>query len=382
MKPALRFVLAIGVVNLFADMTYEGARGEVGAFLGHLGASGLIVGLIAGGGEFVGYVVRVFSGTVADRTGKHWLQVWIGYAINMLSVPALALAHSLPIASTLVVGERFGRGVRRPIVSSFLAQAGKAVGGGWAFGLNEALDQTGAVIGPLIVAFAVARGGFALGFGMLIVPAVLTLLLLAPATFLSRGIARPRENQSGELFVDPAAFRRYAVGGALAAAGFVDFALIAFRFQRDHLGSVASISLWFAGAMAIGAVTAPMFGKLLDRFGSIVVVPALSLTALAVAMAFLGKGAVAFAGAVLWGMGTTVQDALLLALVATVIGARKSTAFGVYDLVFGVSWFAGSAFAGFLADRTLPGLVAFSVVTQLAAVPFFLRPPRVRVPRQ
>ena len=56
-RSALQFVVVMGVVNLFADMTYEGGRGEVGAFLGHLGASGAIVGLVAGGGELAGALI-------------------------------------------------------------------------------------------------------------------------------------------------------------------------------------------------------------------------------------------------------------------------------------------------------------------------------------
>src|ERR1019366_10209787 len=106
MTLALRFVIMMGIVNLFADMTYEGGRGEVGAFLGNLGATGAVVGLVAGGGELAGYVVRSFFGALADRTGRYWTQAWIGYVVNLLSVPALALVGSWPAASALVVGER------------------------------------------------------------------------------------------------------------------------------------------------------------------------------------------------------------------------------------------------------------------------------------
>jgi MFS family permease len=89
----------------------------------------------------------------------------------------------------------------------------------------------------------------------------------------------------------------------------------------------------------------------------------------------LGSGIVAEIGAALWGIGTAVQDALLLALVSTVIqGTRKATAFGVYDTIFGIAWFAGSALCGWLVDRSVTGLVAFSVAMQLIAIPFFILP--------
>jgi MFS family permease len=374
-KPALRFVLLMGVVNLFADMTYEGGRGEVGAFLGHLGASGVIVGIVAGGGELAGYAIRSVAGAIADRTGKYWIDAWVGYAINMLCVPALALVGSWPAAAGLVVGERLGRGIRRPVVSAMLAEAGREMGGrGFAFGLNEALDQTGATIGPLVVAYVLARtGNFSTGFAILIVPALLTLTFLAPA---SRAGARlvPQVQGSPEPAIrNRMLFWRYAIGGALVGAGYVDFALIAFRFQRDHVVSIAAISLWFAVAMLVAAIASPILGRLYDRFGNLVIGATIAIGAAAAPLAFLGTGGVAEAGAGLWGLGTAVQDALLLALVASVIRkGRGASTFGLYDLVFGVAWFAGSAVAGALLDRSTPALAVFSVALQLAAIPFFV----------
>jgi hypothetical protein len=372
-KRALRFVALMGVVNLFADFTYEGGRGVVGAFLGHLGASGAAVGAVAGGGEFAGYAIRSVAGLIADRTGLYWLDVWIGYAINVLCVPALALAGSWPAAAGLLIGERVGRGVRKPVTAAILSQAGRTLGSGRVFGLNELLDQTGATLGPLAVAFAIARGGYPLGFGILIVPAVLTLALLAIATPAGQRFAPSGQSESGPAVRDRAAFRRYAVGGALVAAGYVDFALIAFRFQRDHVAGVAAISIWFAVAMAVGAIAAPVLGRLFDRVGRPVVGITLAITAAATPLAFLGSGALAQAGAALWGLGIAVQDALLLALVAGVLAyRRRATSFGLYDLVFGSAWFIGSTIAGILLDRSTLALVLFSTLLQLCAIPFFL----------
>jgi hypothetical protein len=89
-KVAFRFVLIIGIVNFFADMTYEGARSIVGPFLSSLGASATIVGFVAGFGEMVGYCLRSVPGYFADKTRRYWILAFVGYAINMLAVPALA----------------------------------------------------------------------------------------------------------------------------------------------------------------------------------------------------------------------------------------------------------------------------------------------------
>lgn len=373
-KRVLRFVVFVGIVNLFADMTYEGGRGLVGAFLGHLGASGALIGAAAGAGELAGYAIRSVSGAVADRTGRYWIAVWIGYAINMLCVPALALAGSWPVAAGLMIGERLGRGVRKPVMSAMLAEAGRELGGGGrVFGFNQALDQFGATVGPLIVAYAVFRGGYRSGFGVLIVPAVLTLATLAVAAIAGRTVVPPNDDESVAAVSDWRAFRRYAIGGALVAAGFVDFALIAFRFQRDHVVAVAAISVWFAVAMGVSAVVSPILGWLFDRVGKPVIVVSLAVASAAAPLAFLGSGAFATAGAALWGVGIAVEDALLLALVATIIAKRRKAAiFGLYDLLFGVAWFAGSTVAGILLDRSPLALAIFSSVLQLAAIPFFM----------
>jgi MFS family permease len=373
MKHALRFVVLVGIVNLFADFTYEGGRGIVGAFLGHLGASGAVVGAVAGGGELAGYAIRSVAGVIADRTGLYWLDVWVGYAVNMLCVPALALVGNWPAAAGLVIGERIGRGVRKPVMAAVLSNAGESLGSGRVFGLNEILDQTGATLGPLVVAFAFARGGFHLAFGILIVPAVITLAFLAIATPAGRRFTPSGEFESESPVRNWPAFRRYAIGGALVAAGYVDFALIAFRFQRDHVIGVAAISIWFAVAMAVGGIAAPILGRLFDRFGQSIIAVALVLTSAATPLAFLGRGVAAQAGVALWGVGIAVQDALLLALVASVLARRRrATSFGLYDLVFGIAWFFGSAIAGILLDRSVAGPVLFSVLLQLCAIPFFV----------
>src|SRR5881394_1160955 len=158
---AFKFVLTIGIVNLFADMTYEGARSITGPFLQSLGATALAVGLIASGGELFGYVLRSVAGYVADKTHRYWIVIFVGYALNMLVVPALALAGNWPIAAVLIMAERTGRGIRKPATDAMLSYAGESIGHGWVFGLNEGLDQAGATLGPLIVALVMyVNGGY------------------------------------------------------------------------------------------------------------------------------------------------------------------------------------------------------------------------------
>src|SRR6266498_3148028 len=194
-RSALQFVLIIGIANFFADFTYEGARAIVGPFLGSLGASAVIIGFIAGFGELMGYGLRAVSGYFADKSHRHWAFAFVGYTINMLAVPALTLAGRWPLAATLVVAERTGRGIRKPTVEAMLSYAGKSIGAGWVFGLNEALDQAGATIGPLLMALILYfNGGYPTGFATLLIPALLCLGTLVLARLLH---PRPHELEKG-----------------------------------------------------------------------------------------------------------------------------------------------------------------------------------------
>ncbi len=372
---AFRFVLIIGIVNFFADMTYEGARSIIGPFLGSLGASATIVGFVAGLGEMLGYGLRSVSGYFADKTHKYWAVTFIGYAINMLAVPALALAGNWPTAAALIIAERTGRAIRKPAVDSMLSHAGHSIGYGWVFGLNEALDQTGATLGPLTVAWVLYRhGGYPHAFAALLISALLCLAVLFVAWMFYR---RPQdlEAESARKLTDKTfsrAYWFYLSAGALIAAGFADFALIAFHFQKSATVPQDLIPVYYAVAMATGAITAPIFGKLLDKIGQPVLYFAFSIPAFFAPLVFLYTTKLELIGMILWGLGMGAQDACLKATLAPVVPSQKrSTAYGIFDTGIGIAWFAGSAIMGLLYDRSIPALVAFSMSLQLLSLPVF-----------
>src|SRR5438034_2221010 len=257
-KTAFQFVLIIGIVNLFADMAYEGGRSITGPFLGSLGASAAAIGFIAGLGELLGYSLRSVSGYFADKTRRYWFFTSLGYLINVLAVPALALAGNWPLAAFLIIAERTGRAIRKPAVDTMLSYAGKSIGRGWVFGLNEGLDQAGAAISPLIVALVLyLKGGYRSGFAVLLIPA-----LLCIATLVVARISYPRPQEMEKAPADfskakgfPKAFWIFVGAGALIAAGFADFSLIAFHFQKAASVPQMDIPLFYAVAMGAGALS-------------------------------------------------------------------------------------------------------------------------------
>src|SRR5260370_29846043 len=177
-KSALRFVWLIGLVSFYADMTYQGAHGNAGPYLALLGASGTVVGIVAGAGELVNYGLRLVFGYWTDRTRKYWWSAFPGYAINLVAVPALALAHHWPAAAALLILERTGKGMRTPARAVILSHAADQVGRGWVFGVHELLDQTGGMLGPLLVAVMLFwKKGDHASFAVLAIPAGIAMAL-------------------------------------------------------------------------------------------------------------------------------------------------------------------------------------------------------------
>ena len=370
-RTGLAFVLLFGAVNLFADFAYEGARSVSGPFLALMGASGLVAGTVAGAGELLGYTLRLFSGRWADRSGRYWLITILGYVVQMGAVPLLALAGSWQAAAALMVTERIGKAVRNPPRDVMLSEAGETIGRGWAFGVNEALDQLGAFAGPLMVAAVLAvRHDYRLAFAWLAAPAAMVLLLVMTACL--------RFPKASDIRHDPAAmtgkgyppvFWWYAAGAGLVAFGFADYALIAFHFARTHVIPADVIPVVYAFGMLAGGAGSLLFGKLYDRMGLKILLPLTAVGALFAPLAFLGGFGAAVAGVLLWGLSLGVHGSVMSAAVADMIPAgRRAGAYGVFNSLFGVAWFVGSAVLGGLYDRSIMALVVVATAAQLAAL--------------
>src|SRR5581483_11177284 len=321
---ALRFIVALGLVSLFADVVYEGGRAILGPYLGTLGASSATVGLIAGAGEFAGYALRVAAGYASDRTGRYWALTFAGYGLTAVSVPLLGVANSIALAFALVVGERLGKAVRTPARDTLLSFASHAVGRGYGFGLHEALDQIGAVAGPLLLAALLAanEGDYELAFLSLAAPAALSLAALSWARLK---LPHPRDLES-------AAPRRAGTGAASRGERALFRRYLAFTF-------VAVLGV------------APLAGRAYDRRGLAV----LALAPLLIGgslLAFTGRLALAVAGAGLWGAAMGLQEATMRAAVADIAPiAGRGLAYGTFNAVYGLGLLAGAAAIGALAAQ-------------------------------
>lgn len=377
-RTALRFVVSIGIVSLFADMTYEGARSIVGPYLAVLGAGPIFAGLVAGLGEFLGYAVRLFSGRFVDRTRRNWQVMGAGYTLNLLAVPALALAPFAWLAGLLVFLERIGKGIRNPAKDALLSRAGRELGQGFTFGLHEFLDQLGAVTGPLLVAAMIAltlhngitapATGYRVAFAVLLVPALLALLFLWRARGIEPDDRSGRE--TGRRSFD-SRYYRYMAFAVVTVMGFAHFILVAYHLQLTHRLTPTLIPIVFGVAMGADAAGSIVAGRFFDRYGlkvlyalPVVTLPTLPLLFLAVTPAWI------WIGAILWGLAIGIQESTVRAGVATLTPeALRGTAYGLFDTVFGAAWLVGSVLMGALYAVGVQWLVAVAVLLQLAALP-------------
>ena len=372
-KIALGFVVILGIANLFADFTYEAARSINGQFLGILGASATIVGFTAGFGELLGYGLRSIVGYFTDKSGRYWVAIILGYSINMLAVPALALAGNWPLAAALIIAERTGRAIRKPATETLISYAGSHVGQGWAFGLNEALDQVGATLGPLVMGLVLfLKGNYRSGYSLLLISALLCIATILVARYYfpqPRELEKRYELQSEGL---SKSYWWYLLAAGCIAAGFTDFALIGYHFQKISIVSSGNIPIYYALAMAIGAIGSIILGRLFDHSKTKTIIGTLFFSAFFSPFIFLNHSKFAILGMILWGLGMAAQDSLLKPLIAGITAAKKrATAFGLFDTGFGVAWFLGSWLMGYLYSKSILGLVVFSVFIQLMALPIF-----------
>lgn len=371
-------VIFLGVVSLFGDITYEGARSVTGPYLAILGASAGIVGLVTGAGEIGGYALRLVSGYIADRTKAYWLLTFIGYGL-LVSVPLLALAGSWQLAAALIILERIGKAIRTPARDTMLSYATKKVGRGWGFALHEALDQIGAIIGPIFLSLVfLSQADYRQGFAVLGVPAVLTLITLALAR---KKFPSPDKLEAKEVISEPKnegklprVFWLYTVFTLFSVAGFANFPLISYHLKTHFIVPDAQIPLIYSVAMAVDALAALVSGKTYDKQGVTLLLAIPLLTLPIPFFAFSHSRSLVLAGMIFWGMVLGIQETIMRAAVADLASVeRRGLAYGIFNAIYGASLFWGSALMGLLYELSINHLIIFAIATEVISIPLFFQ---------
>ncbi len=399
MSQAMTFIVIFGIVSLFSDMTHEGASSIRGAYLSLLGASAGTIGFISGLGELIGYSMRYVFGKLTDRTKKYWPMVILGYVLDIIAVPALALVgeHGWIAACLLLVVQRMGKAIRKPAKDTVMSFAASQEGAGKSFAIQEMLDQIGAFLGPVLlyVIMLFKQDGstfdaYATCFAFLAIPGAITLILLliTRAKFPNPERFEP-EPKEYVPFKMKKEFILYIAGISLFAFGFIDYSIIIMHVSREY-ASVASIAsglaetsslvnsgtipLLYAGAMLVDAVAALVFGFMYDKKGiRALVIFTLISAPFAIFVFCFDSVPMLLLGIALLGVGMGAQESILKAAVSNMVPkSSRATGYGIFECSFGLFWFLGSWLLGVLYDISIPAMVAISVAAQLAAIPLYL----------
>lgn len=392
----MAFILLFGIVSLFSDMTHEGGSSIRGAYLSLLGASAGAIGFVSGLGEMIGYSMRYVFGKLTDKTKQYWLMVILGYVLDIVAVPALALVgeHGWVAACSLLIIQRMGKAITKPAKDTVMSFAATQEGVGKSFGIQEVLDQIGAFLGPvllyLVMLFRTEGSTFQVYstcFAVLAIPGAITLILLLVT---KHEFPNPEQFEPEPKEYVPFKMKRefilYIAGISLFAFGFIDYSLIimhvsnTFTFlsaglaETSSLVTTGTLPLLYAGAMLVDAVAALIFGLLYDKNGVKVLVLS-TLISTPFAILVFGSNTVPglLVGIALWGVGMGAQESILKAAVTTMVPkASRATGYGIFECAFGMFWFLGSWLLGVLYDISIPAMIAVSVIAQLAAIPLYL----------
>ena len=398
LSQAMVFLILFGIVSLFSDMTHEGASSIRGAYLALLGASAGAIGFISGLGELIGYSMRYLFGRITDCTRSYWPMVILGYVLDIIAVPALALVgeHGWIAACLLLVVQRMGKAIKKPAKDTIMSFAASQEGAGRSFGLQELLDQIGAFLGPVLL-WLVMLGRtdaspirtYSLCFAVLAIPGGITLLLLL---YTRSRFPNPEQFEPEPKEYIPFRMKKsfilYIAGISLFAFGFIDYSLIVMHISRTAALSGAAgliteetLPLLYAGAMLIDAVSALFFGFLYDRIGvrSLIFSTLLS-SGFAVFVFSMHSVPALLVGIALWGIGMGAQESILKAAVSSMVPkSSRATGYGIFECSFGFFWFLGSWLMGALYDFSIPAMVAVSVAAQLLSIPLYLASSRQKI---
>lgn len=393
---AMLFILLFGVVSLFSDVTHEGADSIRGVYLSLLGASAGVIGFVSGLGELIGYSMRYVFGKLTDKTRRYWPMTILGYVLDIVAVPALALVgkYGWVWACGLLVIQRMGKAIKKPAKDTILSCAASQEGIGKSFGIQELLDQIGAFLGPVLMYLVLlfqtdgtVFDAYSTAFAVLAIPGAITLVLLfvTKRKFPNPENFEPEPKQSAP-FRMKKEFVLYIGGISLFAFGFIDYSIIIMHVSRTYtslaaglaetgsLVSSGTLPLLYAGAMLVDAVAALVFGAIYDKKGVAALVLSTLLSAPFPILIFTGRSVPAvLLGIALWGVGMGAQESILKAAVTSMVPKdSRATGYGMFECSFGIFWFLGSWLLGVLYDISIPVMVGISVAAQLAAIPLYL----------
>jgi MFS family permease len=369
-------IVLFGVVSLFGDIVYEGARGLIPDFLYFLGATALIVGLVGGLGEFLGYMIRLGSGSLSDRTRAYWFFIFLGYGL-IVSIPLLGFAWTWEIAIVLVLMERIGKGLRAPSRDTVLSIVSKDIGPGKAFGLHELLDQVGAVLGPLIVGMLMLYtfNNYQETFNFLFLPFLFLVIFLGVTRKkVGRRIYVKEKTPSGKSKGLERSFYVYTLAVSLNTLGLIPVALILYQASvlLQPISQEWLVPIIYMLIQGVDAIIAPIAGYVFDKYGVKVLAFPFVVSVFPPFFTITGTGLEhLIIASIFFGFVLGMQESIYRAAVSKFAPIQvRGTAYGIFNAAFGTAFLISGGIFGFLFDLGAPLVLTllFVVSTQVLAI--------------
>ena len=389
---AVRAIIIFGIISLLGDMVYESARGANSQYFELIGISAAKVGLVFGIGEFLGYFLRLISGVISDKSKKPWAFMFIGYGM-LFFVPLMGFTQNWNVLFVLILMERIGKAIRNPSKDTVLSAVSEnQVGVGFAFGLQEALDQVGAFLGPLIFTAVFYFTGkntlaeYSLGYKFLFIPFVLLMLFLYYSyRVISKGNLLGeeygREFKSEKL---KPIFWMYMAFTFFATLGFLNFSTLGYHMKSQNILTDGKITLIYSVAMIVDALTALIVGRLYDKLkeksgkknGGILVLGAIPVVTLL--LPFFGltmSKSLIIVSMIIFGIIMGTHETIMRSAIADITPFdKRGTGYGVFNTGYGLALFLGATITGYLYDKNLNTVILImTVVCEIIAAIIFIK---------
>jgi MFS family permease len=371
--------IILGLVSLTADMVYEGARSVGGSYIEELGGPP-VASAITASGDLIGYGLRFVSAVIATylaSSSVFWSIIIFGYALQLFAMPILAFAYSWSVATALYLIERVGKGLRTPLRDVVLAEVTEDIGMGKGFGIHELMDQAGAVAGPLLVAFMISLYGYRSAFLALAIPGTISIALVVTAFALYPKLKSLEASRPSISFRSlERKFYVYTLATILLSLGYVHWMNVSYFLKYWNALGDADIALAYMVAMLTDAVVAVPIGSLYDKikFKSLYLAPSSALASTILFIytpTFMGAGEATariatYVMAALWGVTMGCFETIMRASIADLLPPEKrALGYGVYGLVYGVSWTIGSFIYAYLLLQPQPIPAIYATTTLL-----------------
>lgn len=365
-----RTVWLVGLISLLNDAASDLVYPLLPLYLAAvIGTGPRTLGLIEGLAEAAASVLKLVSGVLADRSRRTKPWIVAGYGLAGLSRPLFALAASWPVVLVLRLTDRVGKGLRSAPRDLLLAGSVSSASRGLAFGIHRAMDNAGAVIGPLVAALLL---GFAMPvrhiFMWTLVPALLCLvmaLLLKEPPATPRPVAAPARGRLSEL---PKGYHRFLIAVGLFSLGNSSNLFLLWRARELGIADQHIPLLW-AGISAITMLAVAPLSALSDRLGRRTLLVG-GYLAYAVVYASIGQltagGARLLILFGLFGLVLAASEGVERAVVADLVPPeRRGSAYGWFHLTLGATLLPASVGFGWLYEVASPA-VAFSTAASAA----------------